>query len=129
MASGWLMVRAFELLDDTPVEIVVSLLAPFAAYLAAEERPHLVWHELLGVPGEPFFSGVLAAVAGGLYVGRESPDDHVAEPRLEGVAVWNVVVFLLNGLAFILIGLQLPNIIEGLERVYVRRARSCTPCR
>ena len=112
---GWLTVRAFELLDDTPVEIVVSLLAPFAAYLAAEEGPHVIWHELLGLPGEPFFSGVLAAVAGGLYVGRVSPGLMSSSSRLEGVAVWNVVVFLLNGLAFALIGLQLPNVIEGLE--------------
>jgi monovalent cation/hydrogen antiporter len=115
VAAGWLMVRVFEFLDDTPVEIVASLLTPFAAYLAAEEGPHLLWHELLGFPGEPFFSGVLAAVAGGLYVGRKAPALMSSGSRLEGVAVWNVVVFLLNGLAFGLIGLQLPYVIEGLE--------------
>ena len=115
VAAGWLMVRVFEFLDDTPVEIVASLLTPFAAYLVAEEGPHLLWHELLGFPGEPFFSGVLAAVAGGLYVGRKAPALMSSGSRLEGVAVWNVVVFLLNGLAFGLIGLQLPYVIEGLE--------------
>lgn len=115
VAAGWVVIRAFALLDDTPVEIVVSLLAPFAAYLAAEELPHLVWHELLGFEGQPFFSGVLAAVAAGLYVGRFSPTIMSPTSRLEGGAVWNVVVFLLNGLAFILIGLQLPMVLEGLQ--------------
>ncbi len=115
LAVGWVAVRTFALLDDTPVEIVVSLLAPFAAYLAAEELPHLVWHELLGFEAEPFFSGVLAAVAAGIYVGRFSPTIMSPTSRLEGGAVWNVVVFLLNGLAFILIGLQLPIILEGLD--------------
>ncbi len=114
LAAGWLMVRVFEFLDDTPVEIVASLLTPFAAYLAAEEGPHLLWHELLGFPGEPFFSGVLAVVAGGLYVGRKAPALMSSGSRLEGAAVWNVVVFLLNGLAFGLIGLQLPYVVEGL---------------
>jgi Na+/H+ antiporter len=114
LAIGWVVVRGFQMLNDTPVEIVVSLLAPFAAYLAAEEGPHLIWHELLGFKAEPFFSGVLAAVAGGIYVGRNSPTIMSPTSRLEGGAVWNVVVFLLNGLAFILIGLQLPTILEGL---------------
>ena len=115
LAAGWVVIRGFALLDDTPVEIVVSLLAPFAAYLAAEELPHLVWEQLLGLEGEPFFSGVLAAVAAGLYVGRFSPTIMSPTSRLEGGAVWNVVVFLLNGLAFILIGLQLPMVLEGLQ--------------
>ena len=115
LVVGWVVVRAFDLLNDTPVEIVVSLLAPFAAYLTAEELPHLVWHELLGLGGEPFFSGVLAAVAAGIYVGRFSPTIMSPTSRLEGGAVWNVVVFLLNGLAFILIGLQLPIILNGLR--------------
>jgi CPA1 family monovalent cation:H+ antiporter len=115
LLAGWLVVRALTRIDDAPVEIVVSLLAPFAAYLAAEEGPHLVWHELLGFPGEPFFSGVLAAVAAGLYVGRRSPMLFSSLSRIEGAAVWEVVVFLLNGLAFVLIGLQLPGVIEGLD--------------
>ncbi len=69
----------------------------------------------IGYGGEPFFSGVLAAVAAGLYVGRFSPTIMSPTSRLEGGAVWNVVVFLLNGLAFILIGLQLPRVLEGLQ--------------
>ena len=114
IAVGWVVVKSFAQLNDTPVEIVVSLLAPFTAYLLAEELPHIVWHELLGFDAEPFFSGVLAAVAAGVYVGRTSPIIMSPTSRLEGGAVWNVVVFLLNGLAFILIGLQFPEILDGL---------------
>ncbi|WP_207955835.1 Na+/H+ antiporter [Rubrobacter marinus] len=115
LGIGWLVVRALGALNDTPVEIVVTLLAPFVAYLSAEEGPHLLWHEILGLPGEPFFSGVLSAVAAGLYLGRKSPTLMSSLSRLEGGAVWNVVVFLLNGLAFVLIGLQLPAVLEGLR--------------
>ena len=117
LAIGWLTVKAFQILNDTPVEIVISLLAPFAAYLLAEELPLIVWHELLSFRGEPFFSGVLAAVAAGLYVGRQSPSLLSSFSRLEGGAVWNVVVFLLNGLAFVLIGLQLDGILERLSEL------------
>jgi monovalent cation/hydrogen antiporter len=74
------------------------------------------------VGAAPFFSGVLAAVAGGLYVGRSSPTIMSPTARLEGGAVWNVVVFLLNGLAFILIGLQFPDILEGLRGEYAAGA-------
>lgn len=111
---GWLAVAALRVLDDPPVEAVVTLLVPFLTYILAEEGPHLVWHGLLGFAGEPFFSGVLAVVAAGLYVGRKSPTVMSSSSRLEGRGVWDVVVFLLNGLAFILIGLQLPQIVGGL---------------
>ena len=115
LAIGWLTIKTLTFLDDAPVETVVTLLAPFAAYLVAEEGPHIVWHELLGLPGDPFFSGVLSAVAAGIYVGRMSPTLFSVTSRLEGGPVWNVVIFILNGLAFALIGLQLPIILEGLS--------------
>ena len=111
---GWLAVQILKVLDDAPVEVVVSLLVPFLAYVAAEEGPHLVWHELLGRPGEPFFSGVLAAVAAGLLVSRQVPQVISSASSLAIDTVWNVLTFLLNSLAFILIGLQLPEITDGL---------------
>jgi CPA1 family monovalent cation:H+ antiporter len=86
-------------LTDTPVEILVSLLTPFAAYLPAE------W---LGV------SGVLAAVAAGLYLGWVSPRIMEPEVRLRARAVWEMVVFVMNGLVFLLIGLQLSTILPSL---------------
>jgi Na+/H+ antiporter len=87
-------------INDPPVEIVISLLTPFAAYLPAEA---------LGV------SGVLAAVAAGLYLGQRAPSLMQAETRLSGRAVWETLVFVLNGLVFILIGLQLPGVLAELS--------------
>lgn len=92
---GWIQQR----LEDPPIEITLSLLTPFAAYLSAES---------LGT------SGVLAAVTAGLYFGWRSPYIFHSEARLRGRAVWDMIEFLLNGLVFILIGLQLSNILPDL---------------
>jgi Na+/H+ antiporter len=86
-------------LHDPPVEVTISLLAPFAAYLPAE---------LIGA------SGVLATVTAGLIVGWQAPRVLTSDSRVLGSAVWQMVIFLLNGVAFILIGLQLPSIVERL---------------
>jgi CPA1 family monovalent cation:H+ antiporter len=100
LAAGWLVGRLRKKLRDPPVEITISLLTPFAAYLPAEA---------LGA------SGVLSTVVCGLYLGREAPRIMEADTRLQGRAVWETLVFLLNGLVFILIGLQLPRIIAQLQ--------------
>lgn len=86
-------------LDDPPVEVAISLLVPFAAYLPADE---------LGL------SGVLAAVVAGLVLGRRSPTILTPDSRLLGAATWGMVTFILNGFAFILIGLELPEVMAGL---------------
>ncbi len=97
---GLLIVRVRKTLNDPPIEITISLLTPFAAYLPAEA---------VGA------SGVLAAVACGLLVGRQSPRIMEAETRIQGRAVWETLIFVLNGLVFVLIGLQLPRIIGELQ--------------
>lgn len=89
-------------LRDTPVSITVALLTPYLAYLPAEQ---------LGV------SGVLAAVTAGLLLGRHSPRHTSSETRVAAAAVWQMVVFLLNGLVFTLLGLQLPYILAALGGV------------
>src|SRR6185436_1262986 len=81
--------------DDAPIEITVSLLTPFVAYLSAER---------IGV------SGVLAVVTAGLHLGRRMPELLTFKTRLRGGPVWEMVEFLLNGFVFILIGLQLPEV-------------------
>jgi CPA1 family monovalent cation:H+ antiporter len=91
----WLQRR----LDDPPVQITIALLTPFMAYLPAEQ---------LGL------SGVLAVVTSGLYIGWRSPLMITARTRLEAFSFWRMVVFLLNGIIFILIGLQLPAVVSGL---------------
>jgi monovalent cation/hydrogen antiporter len=94
LAITWIRKR----LDDPPVEIVVTLVTGYVAYIPAEQ---------LGV------SGVLAAVAAGLYVGWHAPAVASAETRLLGFSFWEVFVYLLNAALFILIGLQLPPILSA----------------
>jgi monovalent cation/hydrogen antiporter len=118
-AVGWLVVWARRHLSEDPsVQNIVSLLTPFVAYLAAEELPRSLWemlHELFGVPGDLYFSGVLAVVTTGLYLGRKGPYIISSGTRLQGYATWELTTFLLNGLIFILIGLQLRSIVGGLD--------------
>jgi CPA1 family monovalent cation:H+ antiporter len=99
VAIGWLAGQFHKRVDDAPIEITVSLLTPFVAYLSAEQ---------LGV------SGVLAVVTAGLYLGRRMPELLTFKTRLQGGPVWEMVEFLLNGFVFILIGLQLPEVLKGL---------------
>jgi CPA1 family monovalent cation:H+ antiporter len=96
---GFLVTEAWDRTGDPTLEIMVSLLAPFAAYLPAEA---------LGV------SGVLAVVVAGLIAGRRAARALSPNARLMGRSVWNIVIFMINGLAFMLIGLQLPSIVEHL---------------
>jgi monovalent cation/hydrogen antiporter len=85
---------------DPPVEITVTLTAPYLAYLSAE-----TFH----------CSGVLATVVCGLYLGRKRSESLSAFARLDTSAVWNTLDFVLNGVLFILIGLQLPYILDGIR--------------
>jgi CPA1 family monovalent cation:H+ antiporter len=99
IAVGTVMALLRSRIADAPVEIMISLLTPFAAYLPAER---------LGV------SGVLATVATGLCLGWWAPRIMDPDVRLRGRAVWEMVVFVLNGLVFLLIGLQLSTILPSL---------------
>jgi len=115
LAVGWLVLWVRRhVSQDPPVQNTISLLTPFAAYLLAEEPAHYVWHEL-HLPGDFALSGVLAVVAAGLYLGRRAPYIISAETRLQAYAFWELVTFLLNGLIFALIGLQLNSIVGGLS--------------
>jgi CPA1 family monovalent cation:H+ antiporter len=98
---GLLLAEGWRRTSDPTLEIMVSLLAPFAAYLPAEA---------LGV------SGVLAAVVAGLIAGRRAARTLSPSARLMGRGVWDIVIFTINGFAFMLIGLQLPSILDGLTR-------------
>jgi CPA1 family monovalent cation:H+ antiporter len=88
-------------LDDAPVETIVSIIAPFAAYLPAEA---------LGT------SGVLACVTAGLMLGRAAPRVLTSQSRVLAGSVWEMVVFLINAFVFVLVGLQLPAIVAEAER-------------
>jgi monovalent cation/hydrogen antiporter len=101
LAAGWCVgwVR-LHMPRSSVAENTISLLSPFIAFIPANE---------LGC------SGVLAVVAMGLYLGRAGPRVVKAETRLQGTAMWEVLTFLLEGLIFIFIGLQLPQVIQALE--------------
>jgi CPA1 family monovalent cation:H+ antiporter len=115
LAVGWLVVWARRHVSEEPnVQNTISLLTPFAAYLLAEEPSHYLWG-WLGLPGEFAFSGVLAVVAAGLYLARRVPYVVTPQTRLQAYAFWELVIFLLNGLIFALIGLQLRSIVERLS--------------
>jgi Na+/H+ antiporter len=101
LGVGWLAAWFHKRVDDAPIEITVSLLTPFVAYLPAER---------LGV------SGVLSVVTAGLYLGWRTPQIISYQTRLQGGPVWEMVAFLLNGFVFVLIGLQLPDILQTLSQ-------------
>src|ERR1700736_1433010 len=100
LAVGWLAAHVQHRLDDPPVQMTISLLTPFAAYIPAE-RLHV--------------SGVLAVVAAGLFIGWRVPQILTSRTRLNAYVFWEMMVFILNGLIFVLIGLQLPRIIHALS--------------
>lgn len=105
---GWLFMKAHKYLPtDANVDIVLSLLTPYIIYLAAEEA-----HS----------SGVLAVVCGGLLLSNNRHRFLSSKSRLRGINVWESFCFILNGIVFMLIGLDLPQITNGLEEVSISTA-------
>ena len=102
---GVVVHRIQEHIDDAPVEITISLLTPYIAYLAAERLQ---------------CSGVLATLACGLYLGRRSSGFYSLHARIEASAVWRTLDFVLNGLVFLVLGLQLPYILTNIRGVSAR---------
>ncbi len=98
-AAGWVSVKIQRVLADPPSEITLSLGLPFAVFLAAEEAQ---------------VSAVVAVVAAGLVRGWYSPQSFSAQTRLQAHTVWDIVVFLINIVVFILIGLELPRALDAL---------------
>lgn len=85
---------------DPVIEVTLTFLTPFGAYLLAE---HLE------------VSGVLAVVSAGLFLSFRSGEAFSNESRIMSYAVWDVVIFILNSLIFILIGLQLRTVVAGIH--------------
>ena len=91
--------------DDGPIEIVISILVPYATFLIGD-RAHV--------------SGVIAVIACSMYMSRKSPGYMSPQVRLQATAVWDSLTFVLNGIVFVLIGLQLPYVmsqISGMSRI------------
>jgi len=102
LGVGWLAQLAQRHVIDPPVEITISLVVPYLAYLIAEQLRA---------------SGALAVVVCGLYLGRKNSELYTSQARLEGIGVWNTLDFILNGTVFIVIGLQLRSILAGIRSV------------
>lgn len=98
---GYLLVFAHKKINNNAtVETCLTLLTPFVAYLLAE-RYHM--------------SGVLSVVTAGLFISWRSREVFSSETRLQTKVVWDTIIFLLNGIIFILIGLQMPAIVQDLK--------------
>lgn len=101
LALAWGLDQVQRRIQDPPIEITLSVLVPYAVYLAAQQLT---------------LSGVLAVAVAGIYAGWRSPQTFSATTRVQAMAVWEVLLFALNGLVFILIGLQLPDVLDSLDR-------------
>jgi Na+/H+ antiporter len=95
LAVGWIIDWIERRIEDGPIEIALSILVPYAVYLAADEV---------------HASGVLAVVSCGLLLSRRSAQFFSPQVRIQVWSVWQSLTFALNGLVFVLIGLQLPAI-------------------
>ena len=100
LAVGYVVGEIRRRLEDPATEITISLITGYLAFLPADHL-HL--------------SGVLAVVTAGLYLGWRAPELASASTRLQAFAVWDVATFLLNATLFVLIGLQLPVVVDGLS--------------
>jgi Na+/H+ antiporter len=102
LAIGVLLMWAQKQINNnSTLEVALTLLTPYIAYLLAEHF-HL--------------SGVLAVVAAGLYISYRSPESFSFQTRIQANSFWETIEFLLNGFVFILIGMQLPGILDNIER-------------
>jgi CPA1 family monovalent cation:H+ antiporter len=105
LAAGWLLHRLQHQIDEARVSSVLRLMTPFVVYILAEQV-HV--------------SGILAVVVTGLYAGRKAPTDLSSEERLGGAVIWQLVTFIINGLVFILIGLQFRTILNNIDETSTR---------
>jgi len=99
LAVGWIIAQIRARIEDTPVEMTISFLTPYAAFLPAQA---------LGA------SGVIATVAAGIYLGRRGSHIMGSDARLTARAVWETISFLLNGMVFIITGLEVPQLLRAL---------------
>ena len=97
VAVGWVILRLIRRQPDVTVSVFLTLAAAYASYIAAEEIEA---------------SGILAAAVCGLYAGWHQSEFVDADTRLTGVAFWQITVFGLEALLFILLGLQLETILD-----------------
>nr|MDQ4041419.1 Na+/H+ antiporter [Actinomycetota bacterium] len=99
VAVGFVVAAIRRRIEDPPTEITISLVTPYFSYLPAEAAGA---------------SAVLAAVTTGIYMGWRSPELISPSTRIQAFAFWEILVFVLNSLLFVLVGLQLPSVVDGI---------------
>ena len=107
IALGWLSLRLRRWARDPRVEITLSLLTPYAAFL---------------LPAHLGGSGVLATIAAGLFVSWNGPLLIPAATRLQGIFFWDLVVYLLEGLVFLVTGLQIRTLLDRVDTILARNS-------
>ena len=100
LAVGWVLTLIRRKIDDPLIQNTFSLLSGYAAYLPADAL---------------HFSGVLSTIAAGLYLGRHGHTFTTPESRIQNTGMRDIALFLINGILFILVGLQLHPILTGLS--------------
>ena len=119
-AGEFALAAAGGLLVGIVVALAVRLLRPFTGDPLATNAISLATPFLAYLVGEEIHvSGVLAVVVAGLIVGHDTPRSSTGAGRLQTSAVWRLVDFLLEGIVFLLIGQQLPQVISGLRQYSV----------
>ncbi len=103
LAAGMIIAQLHRRIRDPVVTTALSLLAPYASYVPAEAM---------------HASGVLATVVAGLYVSKRSPQIFSPLARMQVVHVWQLMQLLINGIVFVLIGLQLDEVIDAVKNDY-----------
>jgi len=99
LVVGFLTAEVRRRLDNPPLEVTIALMTGYFAFIPANAASA---------------SGVLAVVAAGVYLGFRTPELTSVQTRLQGYAVWEILVFVLNALVFALVGLQLSRILDTL---------------
>jgi CPA1 family monovalent cation:H+ antiporter len=99
LLAGFVIAAVRRRLDNPPVEVTIALMTGYVAFIPATAAGA---------------SGVLAVVTAGVYLGWRTPELTSVQTRLQGIAVWEILVFVLNALLFALVGLQLARILDTL---------------
>ena len=100
IAVGWVVAEIRKRTTDAQVSVTISLLTGYAAFVPADA---------IGA------SGVLATVTAGIYMGIRGPQILPARTRLQGYFVWDILDFIINAILFVLVGLQLRALVDGLS--------------
>jgi monovalent cation/hydrogen antiporter len=100
LAVGWIVAQVRKRTTDPQVSVTISLLTGYAAFIPANA---------IGA------SGILATVTAGIYMGIRGPAILPTRARLQGYFVWDILAFVVNAILFVLIGLQLHTVVDGLS--------------